>query len=232
MPSAPTARAPVALLVGVAVAGAAAAIAVSANTIQAALSDQLSAFLAFLTASVLLQLVGLKLPGGGTLSASAVGLVGAAITLGTGPAMVIGVLMALVQWGRARGLAHRALFDAANLALGAGAAGLVFQHFASLEPSGLIQLLAALLAGLAYATVNIGLLCSAMALSEGRSPVRVWRERFHFARYHFLTFGALGLLAASAYEQLGPPALVAFILPPMLLAVLMRTSLASDGATS
>ena len=98
--------------------------------------------------------------------------------------------------------------------------------------SGLVRLLAALLAGLAYVSVNIGLLCFAMALSEARSPLSVWHERFHFARFHFLAYGALGLLAATAYDQLGTAALLPFVLPPMLLALSMRESLARDAATS
>jgi drug/metabolite transporter (DMT)-like permease len=71
-----------------------------------------------------------------------------------------------------------------------------------------------------------------MALSEARWPLRVWRERFHFARFHFLAYGALGLLAATAYEQLGAAALVAFALPPILLALSMREGLARESATS
>lgn len=221
-----TMRAPVALLVGTALAAAATAIALTSDEIQAALNDELPRFLAFLSASVLLQLVGLRLPGRGTLGVSAIGLVGAAIALGTGPAIAIGVLTALVQWGRSRGLAHRAVFDAANLALSAGAAGIVFERLASLQDTGIIHLLAALLAGLAYVAVNLGLLCLAMALSEARSPLGIWRERFHFARYHFLAFGTLGLLAATAYDQLGAAALIAFVLPPILLALSMRDALA------
>lgn len=226
-----TMRAPVALLVGAAVAGAATAITLTADAIQAALNDELSRFLAFLAAGVLLQLVGLKLPGRGTLGVSAVALVGAAITLGAGPAMAIGILTALIQWLRSRGLAHRALFDMANLALASGAAAVVFGQIAGLEDSGLVRLLAALLAGLVYVTVNIGLLCFAMALSEARSPLGVWRERFHFARFHFLAYGALGLLAASAYDQVGAASLLAFVLPPILLALSMRESLTREAAT-
>jgi hypothetical protein len=225
-------RAPVFLLVGAVVAGATTAIILTADAIQAALHDQLPGFLAYLAASAILQLVGLKLPGGGTLSVSAVGLVGAAIVLGPGPAIAIGALTGLAQWLRSRGLAHRALFDIANLALASGAAALVFDLIADVARSGLVRLLAALLAGLAYVTVNIGLLCVAMALSEARSPLNVWRERFHFARFHFLAYGALGLLAASAYTQLGAPALLAFVLPPILLALSMRESLARRAATT
>jgi hypothetical protein len=225
MRMASTMRPPVALLIGSAVAAAASALTLQADAIEAAYNNRLASSLAFLIASVLLQLLGLKLPGRGTLSVSAVGLVGAAIALGTGPAMAIGIVTALAQWGRSRGLAHRALFDAANLALSAGAAGVAFERIASLENSGFVHLLAALVAGLAYVVVNLGLLCLAMALSEARSPLTIWQERFHSARFHVLAFGVLGLLAATADDRLGAAALVAFVLPPVLLALSIRDGL-------
>ena len=221
----PNLRPPLALLVGAAPAGAATALAFSAQAISDALSADLGRSLAFLAAALVLQLAGLKAPGHGSLGVSAVGILGAVIALGTGPAMAVAVCCALVQCVRARGLVHRALFDAANLALAAGVAGLVFEAVARDDSSGLV-LLAALLAGLAYVVANIGLLCAAMALAEARSPLAIWRERFHFARFHFLAFGALALLAASAYEQLGAAALLPFVLPPLLLALSMRESLA------
>jgi hypothetical protein len=48
---------------------------------------------------------------------------------------------------------------------------------------------------------------------------------------HFLAFGALGQLAASAYAQLGAAALVPFCLPPVLLALSIRESLARAAAS-
>ena len=64
-----------------------------------------------------------------------------------------------------------------------------------------------------------------MGVSESRSPLAVWRERFHFARYHFLAFGALAMLAASAYNELGAASLLALAIPPVLLAQSMRDTL-------
>jgi hypothetical protein len=215
---------PAALLVGATAAGASTAVAFAADEIRGAL-DHPGRFLGFLVATVLLQLLALKVPGRGSVGVSAVGLVGAAIALGTGPAMAIAVVCALAQWLRSRGLAHRALFDAANMALAAGAAGLVFDAVVDADSSGFLTLVAAVLAGLAYTTVNHGLLCLAMGLSESRSPLAVWSQRFHWARYHFLAFGALGLLAATADAALGAFALVAFVVPAVLLALSMRESL-------
>jgi uncharacterized membrane protein HdeD (DUF308 family) len=191
-----------------------------------ALRDHAGRSIAFLAVTVVLQLFALRLPGSrGSIGVSAVGLVAAAIVLGTGPAMAIGVCAALAQYLRSSGIFHRALFDAANFCLAAGAAGLVFEQVADLDTSGGVRLLAALLAGLAYTAVNHGLLCLAMGLSETRSPLAVWQERFHFARYHFLAFGALAMLAASAYNELGAAALLALAIPPVLLAQSIRDRL-------
>ena len=227
-----TTRARVALLVTGLAAAAAAAIAGTAEAIGQALSDQLGATLAFAACGVALQLFALRLPGRGSLSVSAVAIIGAALALGTGPAMAIGALVALANWARTRASAHRALFDAANLTLSAGAAGLVFEQLASLDASGLVTLAAALAAGLAYSALNAGLLCLAMGASEQRSPLALWHERLHWARYHFLAFGLLGLLCATAYAQLGAASLIAFVLPPLLLALSLRDTLGRRVAVS
>jgi hypothetical protein len=219
-------RGPVALLIAATAAGAVTAVAPTAGSIADALRDQTGRSLSFLAATIVLQFFAIRLPGRGSVSASAVGLVAAGIVLGVGPAMAIGVLTALAQWLRSRGLLHRALFDAANFCLAAGAAGLVYQRLADLNGSGGVRFVAAIGAGLAYTTVNHALLCLAMGLSETRSPVAVWDERFSWARFHFLAFGALAALAAGAYNELGAVSLLAFVLPPLLLAQSMRDRVA------
>lgn len=216
-------RVPAGLVVALSALGAGIALAF-ANGISAALDHHAGRLLAFLGATILLQFFSLSVPGRGSVGVSAIGLVGAAIAIATGPAMAIGVVAAVTQWARSRGLAHRALFDAANFALSAGAAGAVFHAIAGHGESG-VQLLGALCAGLAYTATNNGLLCLAMGASESRSPLSVWYERYHWARFHFLGFGALGLLAATADAQLGAGALVAFVVPPIVLAHSMRSSL-------
>jgi hypothetical protein len=68
-------------------------------------------------------------------------------------------------------------------------------------------------------------LCAALAVSESRSALAIWRDRFSWASLHFLIFGPLALLAASAEAQLGPAALVAFLAPSHLLAHSMHAAL-------
>jgi putative nucleotidyltransferase with HDIG domain len=76
-----------------------------------------------------------------------------------------------------------------------------------------------------YATLNIGLVCVAMSLAEGIALRALWRERFHWARYYFLLFGPLALVAESAYKLMGLQGLFAFTLPPALMLLAFRNYL-------
>jgi HD-GYP domain-containing protein (c-di-GMP phosphodiesterase class II) len=61
-----------------------------------------------------------------------------------------------------------------------------------------------------------------MSLSEGVPVREVWKERFHWARYHFLVFGPLAVALSIAYAKTGVTGLVAFALPPAVLVVSVR----------
>jgi hypothetical protein len=154
--------------------------------------------------------------GRGSVSVSAIGIVASAILFDTGTTMAIAILAALAHWLRRRKELYKGVFDAANFALSAAAASLVFQVL------GEWRLPAAVLAGIAYAVVNNGFLCFAMSLSEGTSWSKIWFERFHWARFHFALFGPLALAATIAYEQVGTAGLVAFTLPPALMILSVR----------
>ena len=78
------------------------------------------------------------------------------------------------------------------------------------------------MAGAVYTALNIGLLCLAMSLAEHTPLSRIWFERFHWARYHFMLFGPLALAATTAYRQIGTAGLVAFALPPALMMFSVR----------
>src|SRR5207247_2302838 len=84
------------------------------------------------------------------------------------------------------------------------------------------RLPAAVLAGGAFAIINIGLLCVAMSLAERTAWSTIWFERFHWARFHFALFGPLALAATIAYQQVGTAGLVAFTLPPALMILSVR----------
>ena len=136
--------------------------------------------------------------------------------------MAFALLAALLQWIWVRGLLHRAIFDAAQFVLTAGAAALVFRAGESFSGSQGALLAAAFLAGVVYTAVNHAFVCLAIGLSESQPIPRVWRDRFHWARFHYLAFGPLAFAAAAAYDSIGIVGLVAFSLPPALLLLSVR----------
>ncbi len=177
---------------------------------------------AFLALTLALQLASVEVYGRGSISVSAIGLLASGFALGPAPAMAIGVMAALLQWIRKRGLLHRAIFDAANYSLSAGAAALVFHLLLTVDRSTPARLAAATLAGALYSGINNVLLCLAMGLSESLPLRVVWLERFHWARFHFLAYGPLALASTIAYDNVGVIGVLAFTLPPALLLFSVR----------
>jgi putative nucleotidyltransferase with HDIG domain len=189
-----------------------------------AFSEQPERSVTVLALTLLLQMFSVRVYGRGSVSVSAIGILTGAFLLNTGTAMSIAMVAAMAQWLRHRGQLYKAVFDIANFALSAAAASLLFH---TLPQS---RLLAAVLAGLAYAAINNGLLCLVMSLSEEISWRSVWSERFHWARYHFLLFGPLALAGTIAYEQIGVMGLAAFALPPALMILSVRQYLERTSA--
>jgi putative nucleotidyltransferase with HDIG domain len=188
----------------------------AAPQLVGAFSKQPERSVTVLALTLVLQMFAVQVYGRGSVSVSAIGILTGAFLLNTGAAMSIAIIAALAQWLRRRGQLYKAVFDAANFALSAAVASLLFH---ALPQS---RLLAALLAGLAYAAINNGLLCLVMSLSEDISWRSIWTERFHWARYHFLLFGPLALAGTIAYEQIGTTGLAAFALPPALMILSVR----------
>ncbi len=194
-------------------------VAVSRDAVSAAVTDP-GTVAVFLVLALVYQFFSFELYGRGSISVSAIGLLAAAFSLPVGAAVAIAFIAAISQWIRKRGLFHRAIFDAANYALSMGAAAGVYSAFA---PSNTFMKLAVgTLAGIVYGAINHGLLCLAMSLSEGVPMREVWKERFHWARYHFLIFGPLAVALSIAYAKTGVPGLLAFALPPAVLVFSVR----------
>jgi hypothetical protein len=209
-----------------AMAGAAgAAVTVESGAFTSSLAAEPGRLGAVVGLTLLLQLFSIRVYGRGSVSVSAIGILAAVFLLNGGAAMTIAALAALAQWIRSRGQPQKAIFDCANYALAAGAAALAYQ--AVVDQS---RFVAALLAGCIYAGLNNGLLCLAMSFAEQTTWRRLWLERFHWARYHFLLFGPLALAAAVAYEQIGVLGLAAFALPPALMVLSVRQYLERTAA--
>jgi hypothetical protein len=172
---------------------------------------------AMLALTLVLQLFAVRVYERGSVSVSAIGILAAAFLLNAGTAMALAVVAALVQWLRSSGQLYKAIFDAGNFAISAGAAAVTFHAL-----SGWSAFFAAVLAGGVYAALNNGLLCLAMSLSENAHWRTVWDERFHWARYYFLLFGPLAYAASTAYTSIGIQGLVAFTLPPALMILSVR----------
>src|SRR5947207_3434007 len=168
-----------------------------------------------LALTLVLQLFSVPVYGRGGFGVSAIGILAAAFLLNTGTAMAAAVVAALLQWARRRSELDKAIFDAGNLVIAAGAAGLTFHAL-----DGASRLLAAAVAGCVYAALNNGLVCLAMSLAEKADWRAVWHERFHWARFYFLLFGPLALVAETAFNLMGVQGLVSFTVPP---GVIMRT---------
>jgi hypothetical protein len=163
-----------------------------------------------------LQMFSVQVYGRGSVSVSAIGILASAFLFDTGTTMAIAVLAATAQWVRRRHALHKGVFDAANFALAAAAASLVFQAL------GEWRLLGAVVAGAVFAVINNGLLCLVMSWAERVPWTTIWFERFHWARFHFALFGPVAFAATIAYEQVGTPGLVAFTLPPALMILSVR----------
>jgi HD domain len=198
------------LVVGLAVTACATLLAAS-NGLVSMVVDDPGRVITLLALTLALQMFSVQVYGRGSVSVSAIGIVASAILFNVGTTMAIAVVAAIVQWIRRRPEFYKGIFDAANFAVSGGVAAIAFE---TLEQW---RLPAAIVAGIAFAAVNNGLLCLAMSLAERTPWANVWFERFHWARYHFALFGALALAATISYEQIGFAGLVAFALPPALM---------------
>ena len=213
----------VALIVGLAVLACAALSTTSAGLFSTA-SHEPVRIATLLALTLALQMFSVRVYGRGSVSVSAIGILASAFLFDTGTTMAIAILAAVAQSIRRRSEFHKAVFDASNFALSAGAASLVFQALDDW------RLPAAILAGAVFAVVNNGLLCLVMSFAERIPWTTVWFERFHWARFHFALFGPVALAATIAYQQVGTTGLVAFTLPPALMILSVRQYLERTAA--
>ena len=210
-------RARVSVLIGLVSAGAGVAIVASLPTITHAVSAQPRRVASMLALTLVLQLFSVPVYGRGGVSVSAVGILATAFLVNAGTATAVAVVTALAHWAHRRREPKKAIFDASNFVLAAASAGATFNAI-----DGAPQLVAAAVAGAVYAALNNGLVCLAMSLAEGVAFRTLWRDRFHWARYYFLLFGPLALVAETAYRLMGVEGLFAFTVPPALMLLSFR----------
>jgi HD domain len=210
------------LVTGLGVAAAAALIA-GGQGLVTTVGHQPGRVVTLLALTLALQMFSVEVYGRGSVSVSAIGIIASAFLFNTGTAMAIAVVAAVAQSVRRRPPVYKTIFDAANFALSAATASLIF-HALDWRLGG------AVVAGAVFAGVNNGLLCLAMSFAERTPWTTIWLERFHWGRFHFALFGPVALAATIAYNQVGLAGLVAFTLPPALMILTVRQYLERTAA--
>jgi putative nucleotidyltransferase with HDIG domain len=166
----------------------------------------------FCLVAVALQFVAVEIYDRGAISFGGTGLLALGFAVGPAAAMAAAVVTAAVRLLASRGRLYRGIFDAAQLAVAAGVATLLFQVIPA--SATMAQLAAAVVAGAIFLVVNIGLVSTAMGLEE-RVPVRViWRERFRWMTPYGLAAGPLAFALVAGYERFGALAVLVFAIPP------------------
>jgi len=208
------------LVLGV-VAAAITALALAGPSIVRTVDSRPKAVFEFLVFTALLQLFAVEVQGRGRVGVGAIGKLASGFVLGAGPAMgiaVVPVLIGLVLT-RARWPLYRYAFDGAMWVV---CTGISIEVYRALEGGPVTTFVAAIAAGVVYTLLNHTLLCAAIGWTEGVSPLRIWVERFHWGRYHYLAFGLLAYAAAQGWNAIGLVGLIAFGLPPALLILSFR----------
>ena len=120
-------------------------------------------------------------------------------------------------------------FDFGALSLAGVAAALTFDAFPGAADAAILPVAA--LASLAYYAVNCPLLAVVMGLSEGRSPVAVWRERLAWMVPHYLAFGLVAGTFVVSELGLGLYVFAVFGLPILMLWIAEKQYLDRSRAT-
>jgi putative nucleotidyltransferase with HDIG domain len=114
----------------------------------------------------------------------------------------------------------RHVFNASQLVLATAAAGLTYQWIGGGAPAGHLHpaMLAAILAATAVNfPINTVLVSCAVAFTERRCALHVWRAQYAALGPTYLAFALLGLLLGVLYRQMGWGS-VLFLLMPLLVA--------------
>ena len=202
-----------------------------ATDVWAAAGEQPVAFIAFGLLTIAFTFTSVEIYGRGAVSFAGCGLLATGFALGAGPVLIFAVMVAAINLTRRHGRLYRAAFDAGTLAL-AGVAGIALYEVLTSDSGRRIDgIIMSLFAAFAFLVVNLGLLSSAMGLSEGVRPLAIWRERFRWLTPYYIASGPLAYAMALAYEQLGVIGLAAFALPPAFMMISVRQYLAHTSTS-
>jgi diguanylate cyclase (GGDEF)-like protein len=162
----------------------------------------------------------INLYGRGSVSHHFVALMAAAILLNPTASILLGMIVGVVIWPM-RGKFHTYLFDAASNGLITGLLALGYPLLIAPLPDGGSTALALLVHGVALGSIgyilNAGTLVGVMAVSEGRNPLALWRERLAWFLPYTLVFGVLAMFMAWGGEAFGPLGLIFFAVPAAMM---------------
>ena len=210
-------QAVVTALIAAVAAAASAILAVYATATWHAVTTHPVAFVGFLGTAALLQLKVIEVPDEGAVSFANVGMLGAAFELGTGPAMVVGAVAALMRFAAARGRLDRAIFDAATLALASATATATYHAAQALDTHPNDRFGPSVFAAAVFYLVNVGLLSTAMGLSDGVSPFQIWKQRFRWLAPFTLAAGPYAAVTVVVYKSIGITGILAMAIAPAAL---------------
>ena len=173
----------------------------------------------FLAISAFAEFIPVDLPIGGVMS---IGFpIDFVLILVYGPAfaMLITVLGALISEIIARKISwHKILFNAAQFALSAGIAGVVYQY-----TGGIIGfqnffrfIFPAALCAIIYCLINLVLVTMFISLDQGSRITAVWRINFKDVLPTYLAEAPLGFLMAIVYVEVGILGILLFFLPLLM----------------
>ncbi len=178
-------------------------------------------YLVFILLTIVADLVNLNLPrGGAAISVSTPITFAAIVILGPGPAAWVEAVSALVVEGLVnRRPPMKIFFNVPVLAVSVGIAGLAFQAMpwggATPDFSTPHFLIPLVVMGVVHYLVNTSLVGMIIALSEGRSPLQIWRTNFGWIFRHVITFVPITAVVILVY-QLAPWTMALFIIPILL----------------
>jgi putative nucleotidyltransferase with HDIG domain len=178
------------------------------------LGDRPQDLAAFAVLALVLQLVPLEIYGRGAVRFPGAALLAAGFLFGTAAAIGVAAVSGIAFVAARRTPRNRAVFDAAQSLLAAGAGALAYGLLP--DPA------APVAAGVVYAVVWLGLLGAAHAVAERGSPAHVWRERLRWLAPFAFATGPLAWLLAETYTSMGVPGLAAVAVGPVGVMLVMR----------
>jgi hypothetical protein len=193
-----------------------AALLASLPSLPGTLGHDPQALAAFAALSVVFQLVTVDVYGRGVVTFGGVGLLATGLTFGVSAAVVTAGLVGAATLVARRRPLTRGVFDVGQLML-AAAAGTLAGELLPLPAAA-----QAVLAGCAYATVEIGLLVAATALAERSAPAVVWRERLRSLAPYSAAAGPLAYAVMQAYAEMGTKGLAVVAAAPAVMTVAAR----------